>query len=140
MTSSARIGDHIPEWSLLHDAEGHVIREHPVDTHRNRWSVETTEFLKQRQAMARMVRDQSISAQDAMRQHPTLKGTYTNLQLAEALAKEGIHPDSQREFLSRIRNELAHSMERGEALSYAVPLRQQHQLRTPFQERNAPTR
>jgi hypothetical protein len=47
------------------DAEGRLIREREVERHRNRWSVETTEFVKQRQTMARVVRDQSISAQDA---------------------------------------------------------------------------
>lgn len=30
-------------------------------------------------SMARVVRDQSISAQDAVRRHPTLKGMYTNI-------------------------------------------------------------
>jgi hypothetical protein len=50
---------------------------------RNRWVLETRDFLDQRNAAAEVVRDTAVRPQEAVRRHPELAGTYLNLRAAQ---------------------------------------------------------
>ena len=97
------------------DAQGQVAHK-DVETYRNRWVLEKRELFEQRAAAAQMVRDGSIGPREAVRQHPELAGTYLNLRAAELAAQRLRDPEDQRRFVAQVRDALAGSIERGEAL------------------------
>jgi putative DNA primase/helicase len=99
------------------DADGHVIGEQDLQTHRNRWAVEKREFFDARSAAADTVRNPAIAARQAMQTHPELAGTYLYLRGAEEIARRRIRdPEDQRRFVEVIRGALADSVGRGEPL------------------------
>jgi Large polyvalent protein-associated domain 7 len=87
-----------------------------VDVFRNRWVIEKQEFFEQRAAAAQIVRNESIAARDAVRQHPELTGTYLNLRAAELASRALRDPEDQRRFVAQVRGALADDVERGEPL------------------------
>jgi putative DNA primase/helicase len=100
------------------DEEGRIVNQTQVQTHLNRWSVERTDFLKDRERAAQIVRDPSIDAKTAAAKRPELAGTYTELQAAKLIAQELFtHPADRERFITRVREAIADEIERGEPLS-----------------------
>ena len=87
-----------------------------IDVFRNRWVIEKQEFFAQRAAAAQIVRNESIAARDAVRQHPELTGTYLNLRAAELASRALRDPEDQRRFVAQVRGALADDVERGEPM------------------------
>jgi hypothetical protein len=65
-------------------ADGEVLSEEPLATQRHRWRIERTEFLADREVAARMLRDPSIPAKQAIQNRPELAGTSRVSRAAEA--------------------------------------------------------
>ena len=106
------------------DAEGRVVGERDLQTHRNHWVVEKREFFDARATVAQTVRDTSVAPGEAVKEHPELAGTYLYLRGAEELARRRIRdPEDQRRFVDTVRTALADSVARGEPLA-AVRLRE----------------
>jgi len=102
----------------VRDSEGRIIDRTQVQTHLNRWSVERTDFLKERAEVAEIVRDPSIDAKTAATKRPELAGTYTELHAAKLIAQElYTHPADRERFVTRVREAIADEIERGEPLS-----------------------
>jgi hypothetical protein len=113
------------------DATGRVIGATSVTTHRNDWIVERSEFLAGREAAARTFRDPTISAQEAVKRHPELQGSYLKLQAVKLGAERDIKNAQERErLMARARVLIAQSIERGEPLE---PVR----LREPADKRQS---
>ena len=98
------------------DAEGKVVRERDLDTIRNRWIVEKREFFQERVAAAQTLRDHSIDPKQGARKHPELLGTYLQMHAAEIAAKQLRDPEDQKRFVEKVREALATSVARGDAL------------------------
>lgn len=107
------------------DASGNFVRKEEVVAYRNRWLVERQDFIQERESIARVIRDPTIDAPSAVKQHPNLVGTYMELQAAK-LAAQNLYPNEEdrQRFISRFRNAVADEIARGERFS--VP-----RLRTP---------
>jgi putative DNA primase/helicase len=119
------------------DANGQVIGEEELQTHRNRWIVEKREFFDARAAAAGTVRNPSVAPREAVREHPELAGTYLYIKGAEEIARRRIRdPADQQRFVETVRGALAESIARGEPLA-AVRLRERTSVRA---EREAPAR
>jgi hypothetical protein len=101
----------------VRNAAGQVIREERIQGHLNRWSVENTEFLRERAELARAVRDVDLAKEDAVRKYPSLAGVYTALHVAElkAIQQFKVAEDRAR-FLAQARERFAADIERGEPL------------------------
>lgn len=112
------------------DPQGHVTGEKNLDTHRNHWIIEKREFFEVRAAAARSVRDSTVNAKDAVRQHPELVGTYLQVHAAELAAKRFRDPEDRALFVAKVRAALADSVARGEPLP-AVRVRERAKARTP---------
>jgi putative DNA primase/helicase len=111
------------------DAEGALI-EGNLDTHRNRWILEKRGFFDARAEAARAVRDPTVDAKQAVKQHPELVGTYLQMRAAELAAKRFRDSQDRDRFVDTIRSALADSVARGEPLP-AVRLRERAPARTP---------
>lgn len=83
---------------------------------RHRYVIETRDFLVERERLARMVRDASVSAQLAAHRHPQLAGTYLQLRVAQLAAQRLNHPEDQRRFVSLVRKAMADAIARGEPM------------------------
>jgi hypothetical protein len=111
------------------DEQGQVTGEQNLNTHRNHWIVEKREFFESRAAAARSVRDSSVNAKDAVRQHPELVGTYLQMHAAELAAKRFRDPEDRALFVAKVRAALADSVARGEPLP-PVRVRERAKTRT----------
>jgi Large polyvalent protein-associated domain 7 len=111
------------------NADGQVTGEQNLNTHRNRWVIEKREFFEARAAAAQRVRDSSVPAKEAVRQHPELVGTYLQVHAAELAAKRFRDPEDRALFVAKVRAALAESVARGEPLP-AVRLRDRAKART----------
>jgi putative DNA primase/helicase len=99
------------------DADGQVVGDQDLDTHRNRWIIEKHAFFEARAAAAEIVRNPTIDPREAVRQHPELASAYLHLRGAEEVAARRIRdPEDQRKFVSLVRSTIADSVERGEPL------------------------
>ena len=99
------------------DAQGRETGREEIDVHRNQWIVERKSFLDERQNMANLVRDSSISASDAIKLHPELEGSYLQLRMARALAEQQYASSEHREqFVGHLREHLARRIELGQPL------------------------
>jgi len=99
------------------DAEGREMGTAPLDTHRNQWIVERKSFLDERQRMAEVLRDTTLSAADAIRRHPELEGSYMQLQMGRALAEQQFRDKAQRnQFVDHLRAHIAQRIEHGQPL------------------------
>jgi hypothetical protein len=125
--SNARTGDEVTVRAVSRepvtvpkrerDAAGRVIGATSVTTHRNDWIVERSEFLAGREAAARTFRDPTISAQEAVKRHPELQGSYLKLQAVKLGAERDFKNAQERErLMARARVLIAQSIERGEPL------------------------
>jgi hypothetical protein len=108
-------------------------REAPLETFRNRWMLESGEFLDRRGVAARVVRDASVRPQEAVKTHPELTGTYLNLRAAEIAARSLRDQEDRQRFVQQVRLTLARDIEQGEPLQ-PVRLRERSRARQP-QER-----
>ena len=99
------------------DADGTLVRESPLETHRNHWVLEKREFFAERAAAARTVRDAAIDPKDGARRHPELVGTYLQMRAAELAAKKFQDPADRATFITRVHAALADRIARGEPLS-----------------------
>ena len=99
------------------DADGTLVRESPLETHRNHWILEKREFFAERAAAARTVRDTAIDPKDGVRRHPELVGTYLQMRAAELAAKKFQDPADRATFITRVRAALADKIARGEPLN-----------------------
>jgi hypothetical protein len=97
------------------DGEG-TLREREVEVFRNRWRIEKQAFFEERAAAADVVRDVTVTPQDAVREHPQLAGTYLSLRAAELAARALRDPEDQRRFVSQVRRVLADEIQQGEPL------------------------
>ena len=100
------------EW----DDQGRPTGTKDVETHRNRWVIEKSNFLAERAQAAQVVRDSTIDPRAAVREHPELAGTYLNLKAAELAAERLRDPEDRRRFVALLRTALADEIERGEPL------------------------
>jgi hypothetical protein len=102
------------------DEQGNFVREEEVTAYRNRWIVETRDFLRQRADVSRVIRDPNIPVDEATKKHPNLVGTYMELHAAKLAARELYsHEEDRAKFVARVRNQLADEIARGE--SFSVP-------------------
>jgi Large polyvalent protein-associated domain 7 len=83
---------------------------------RNRWTLETVDFFEKRAAAAQVFRDETVRAQEAVRQRPELTGTYLDLKAAQLASRTLKDPNDQKRFVERVRLALARDIERGEPL------------------------
>jgi hypothetical protein len=107
-------------------------------THRNGWLVEKEGFLAERAKAAAALRDESVSATEAVARHPELAGSEIYLRAAQAIAARAPVPEADREKLvAGVRDALAERVERGEAWPTArirEPVRQQERVRDRGEE------
>ena len=96
--------------------DGKVVGQQPLDTHRNRWIVEKQEFLEERAAAARTLRDPTVDPKQAATRHPELVGTYLQMHAAQIAARQFRDPEDRERFVSRVRSALADAVARGEPL------------------------
>ena len=99
------------------DADGAVVREAPIETHRNHWILEKQEFFAERAAAAHIVRDARVDPKEAARRHPELVGTFLQMRAAELAAKRFQDPQDRAMFVARVRAALADAIARGEPLT-----------------------
>ena len=97
------------------DAEGQL-KPKDVETHRNRWVIETSAFFAERAQAAQVVRDPTIDPLTAVGRHPELAGTYLNLRAAELASRALRDQEDQKRFVAQVRAALANDIERGEPL------------------------
>ncbi len=121
------------------DAEGTVVAQRELATHRNRWIVEKRAFFAQRAEAARTLRDRAIDSKEALKRHPELVGTYLQLRAAELAARQFRDPEDRERFVTQVRSALADGVARGEPLP-AVRLRERTAERAPARARPARTR
>lgn len=98
------------------DPQGQLVGKKDVETHRNRWLIEKSEFFAERAQAAQVVRDSTIDPRAAVREHPELAGTYLNLRAAELAAERLRDPEDRRRFIALVRTALADEIERGKPL------------------------
>ena len=125
--SHVKVGDHIgvnhagvnpvTVTARRPDESGNYTRRVEVAAIRNRWVVERQDFLQEREELAHVVRDPTVSPRQATQLHPELAGTYAELQAAKIMGDANYkhRVDSER-FVTRFRNELANEIARGESL------------------------
>ena len=112
------------------DADGKVIGERDLETHRNRWTLEKRGLFEARAEAAGIVRDATVNPKQAVKQHPELVGTYLQVHAAELAAKRFRDPEDRARFVAKVRSALADSVARGEPLP-AVRLRNRAPERAP---------
>jgi putative DNA primase/helicase len=96
--------------------EAGELKPKEIDTYRNRWAIEKSDFFAERAAAAHVVRDATIDPRSAVRDHPELAGTYLNLRAAELAAQRLRDPEDRRQFIALLRSALADEIERGAPL------------------------
>jgi len=120
----------------LRDAEGAVVGQKDLSTHRNRWIVEKQAFLEERARAAQTLRDTSIDPKTGGRKHPELTGSYLQVRAAELAAQQLRDPQDQKRFVEKVREALAASVARGEPL---LPVRLKEERKVEPRSRPART-
>lgn len=122
------------------DEAGRFLGERDKDTHRNRWSIEKEEFIRERERLAAVLRDTEVSPERGARAHPQLLGTYFIIKQAEEYAKERYRTREERQrFVAHTRERLAQIIERGEALpTTQIRSREAQRTRAPGREPLSP--
>ena len=99
------------------DASGREVGREELGVHRNKWILETKEFLDRRFGMADTFRNVAITAAEAVKQYPELEGSYLQLQMARAGVEQRITSSEAREqFVDHLRAHLAKTIEVGQPL------------------------
>jgi hypothetical protein len=111
---------------LVRAEDGQVGREPASETTVNRWSVEKSTFVREREELARVVRNPAVDPAQALRKHASLAGTYSELAAAQQVAAKQF-PESvedQQRFVSTTRQTLANEIDRGRPMpAYRQPPR-----------------
>lgn len=83
-----------------------------IPQYRNRWEVETPQFVAQRVATAKKILEDPVKMRREGAAHPELAGLYLALRGAELIAKHR-YPDTkdQERFVTRVREALAQNLE-----------------------------
>jgi hypothetical protein len=68
------------------DAQGQIIGEEALETHRNRWIIEQRDFFAIRAAAAQTLLNSRIDPKQAVKEHPELAGSYLQMQAAKLAA------------------------------------------------------
>ena len=121
------------------DAEGQVVAQRDLATHRNRWIVEKRAFFDARAEAAMTLRDRAINPQEAVKRHPELVGTYLQVRAAELASRQFRDPEDRERFVSQVRSALADGVARGEPLP-PVRLRERTAERASARSRAVRTR
>ena len=121
------------------DAEGHVLKEHDLNTQRQRWLLEKREFFETRARAAEVLRNPTVEPRDGARSYPMLAGSYLNLHGAELAARTMRDPEDRKKFLELIRNALADSIARGDPLQ-PVRLRERSPKTPELEREQTPAR
>jgi hypothetical protein len=117
VTVRAQGRDPVSVSALERDSEGRVVGKQEIATHRNRWTVERSDFLAERAAAAEAFRDARVAPAEAIKAHPELQGSYLILQAAKLGAERDIpNPEDRERFVARARVQIAEAIERGEPL------------------------
>ena len=116
------------------DAEGQVVAQRDLATHRNRWIVEKRTFFDARAEAAMTLRDRAINPREAVKRHPELVGTYLQVRAAELAARQFRDTEDRERFVSQVRSALADGVARGEPLP-PVRLRERTPERTSARSR-----
>jgi len=96
------------------DEDG-AVTEFPRAVLRNRWSLESRAFVRERAAASAVLRDSAQTPKDVVRDRPELAGAYVALRGAELLAAERLpHAVDRGRFVARVREALAARVERGD--------------------------
>ena len=98
------------------DADGKVVAQRELTTHRNRWIIEKREFFEARAEAARTLRDRAMDPKRAVKRHPELVGTYLQVHAAELAARHFRDPEDRERFVGQVRSALADAVARGEPL------------------------
>lgn len=102
---------------VVERGEGDVVRETSQTVLRNRWSVETQEFVNERREASERIRDSSLDPKEVVRSRPDLAGAYLAVRGAEVIAQTKIpHPEDQTKFVDLVRTAIADRVERGEPM------------------------
>ena len=84
-----------------------------IPKYRNRWEIETPQFIAERQKTARQILDNPIEARRNGQRNPEMTGLYLILRGAELIAKNRYpNPQDQESFVARVREVLAVTPER----------------------------
>lgn len=123
------------------DSSGQLLGEKDKATHRNAWRIEKADFVAEREALARVVRDVGVSPERGTQAHPQLSGTYSILSEAEIFAAERFQTKEERQrFIEYTRARLAEAIERGDPLPTHSPRDQRAERAHARQPREAPAR
>jgi hypothetical protein len=123
------------------DESGNYTRREEIAAIKNRWVVERQDFLQEREELARVVRDPTVSPRQATQLHPELAGTYTELQAAKIMGDANYkHRVDAEKFVGRFRNELANEIARGESLPVVRIKKVQAAEASRGQDRDPPDR
>jgi hypothetical protein len=122
------------------DEAGRFLGERDKDTHRNRWSVEKEEFVRERAQFAAVLRNERVSSERGTEAHPQLLGSYFIIKEAEEYAKRRYRTREERQlFVASTRERLAQIIERGEALpTTRIRTPQPDRTRASSRERSTP--
>ena len=121
------------------DADGKVVAQRDLTTHRNRWIVEKRAFFEARAEAARTLRDRAMDPKQAVKRHPELVGTYLQVHAAELAARRFRDPEDRERFVGQVRSALADAVARGEPLP-PVRLRERAAERATTRSRQALSR
>ena len=129
VTVRSDVREPVTVTSAERDADGRVVGQREISTHRNRWIIERNDFLAERTQAARTFRDTAISAAQGVKAHPELEGSYLQLQAAKLGSERDIrNPADRARFVERVRWAIAAAIERGEPLE---PVRLRERPREP---------
>lgn len=105
------------------DEAGRFLGERDKDTHRNRWSIEKEDFVRERARLAAVLRDEQVSAERGARAHPLgLVSVRDHLRAAAEFAARRIaHPEDRERFVAAVRKALEGSKERVELVRAGEP-------------------
>jgi putative DNA primase/helicase len=99
-----------------HDESGREVGVEEKGTHRNRWSIETRQFLEERRRAAQVLRDTSVAPAQGARQQPELLGAYLQVRAAELAAQQFRDRGDRERFVSLVRRAVADAVARGEPI------------------------
>jgi hypothetical protein len=84
-----------------------------IPKYRNRWEIETPQFIAERQKTARQILDNPIDARRTGQRNPEMTGLYLILRGAELIAQNRFpNPEDQKKFVARVRDVLTVTPER----------------------------
>ena len=96
------------------DAEGELLKEQEVATHRHRWVLEKRDFFDARAKAAETFRNAAIASLEGARKHPELMHAYLRLHAAELAVRVRPDPEERKRFVEQVRSALAERIARGE--------------------------